>query len=475
MGAAPSPFGSVPALGGTPATLFGGTPATPFGGAAASNPFGAPAAGGSLWAASAAATSSANRTKSKSNGRAPAFFPAAPPVVEALRQAFRTLLKSPPRPSPPSLSYVPRVPNCSATPLDPLEAASLALFSVFAKPAETRETEVDGLPSQRLRYGDAAVALADARLAGWQGEMCTHELCREWPLVARLTGVEASGVYLPWKGAAFDEGVLHYLGTQGGKRQYRNPHSTGVVVASLSSHQSGKVEDLVSSGVQSHIAHQSNSDLYTTSRAGSWMAVDLGKGNFLCPDNYCLRSSSVDQFKLRHWHLQGSNDGMQWASLRKHSNDTGLANSSHSTASFALEPAVVQGRSFRHFRILQTGPPDGGRLGSSSHHLFCNGIELYGLLETEQQRALQAKRSHHAKELGGVCEFVASHPSNGLCYVRHPSRPLGAFCRAPCRMRTQAQEPTPGMRTGHTHRADRGPAFRRLPEAEPRVVPVLWV
>ena len=42
-----------------------------------------------------------------------------------------------------------------------------------------------------------------------------------------------------------------------------------------------------------------------------------------------------------------------------------------------LEPALVQGRGFRHFRILQTGPNLGG-----TNVLACAGIELYGVLET---------------------------------------------------------------------------------------------
>ena len=93
----------------------------------------------------------------------------------ALRKAFRTLLRSS-RPSPPPLAFVPRVPNCTADTIDPLEAASLALFSVLAEPPH--ETKVQGFASQRLCRGDAAIASTDARLSEWQGAMKVNELCK---------------------------------------------------------------------------------------------------------------------------------------------------------------------------------------------------------------------------------------------------------------------------------------------------------
>jgi hypothetical protein len=46
-------------------------------------------------------------------------------------------------------------------------------------------------------------------------------------------------------------------------------------------------------------------------------------------------------------------------------------------ASWWLDTALVQGRGFRHFRVLQTGPNM-----ANNNVLACAGIELYGVLET---------------------------------------------------------------------------------------------
>ena len=76
------------------------------------------------------------------------------------------------------------------------------------------------------------------------------------------------------------------------------------------------------------------------------------------------------------WTLEGSNDGAEWVTLRQHANDESLADQAMATAAWPLEPGTVQGRAFRHFRILQTG-----RNAAGNEHLCCAGIELYGVLQ----------------------------------------------------------------------------------------------
>ena len=48
-------------------------------------------------------------------------------------------------------------------------------------------------------------------------------------------------------------------------------------------------------------------------------------------------------------------------------------------AAWALDGAAVGGRSFRHFRVRQTGKNAGG-----NDQLLCAGIELYGRLATSE-------------------------------------------------------------------------------------------
>ena len=162
--------------------------------------------------------------------------------------------------------------------------------------------------------------------------------------------------------------MLFHLGTAGGTRAYQNPHAAGAVVASMSSVGNGDPPRFVEH------THASPVFNYTANLADSWMAVDL-KAARLVPNHYALRSDGNRNFKLRSWRLEASNDGQAWTILRAHSSDASLGDEPMSVAAWPLDAAAVAGRSFRHFRIVQTGPNS-----SNLNHLMCAGIELYGVL-----------------------------------------------------------------------------------------------
>ena len=103
------------------------------------------------------------------------------------------------------------------------------------------------------------------------------------------------------------------------------------------------------------------------------MAVDLGEGRSLRLDHYCLRSDSFATYKLRNWNLQGTNDGVEWTTLRQHVNDQSLGLTRMSTAAWPVEGCQV---AYRYFRVFKTGPNSKG----NSDALMCAGIELYGQL-----------------------------------------------------------------------------------------------
>ena len=171
----------------------------------------------------------------------------------------------------------------------------------------------------------------------------------------------------------FDKnGVLYHIGTAGGTRTYQNPHDTGDVVASLSQIGAGRLGLFVQ-----HEARQGK-ELYhrTDDSHPAWMAVDL-KTYRLVPSYYALRHGRDNQmYVLRNWDLQGSDNSQSWITLRRHSNDTSLAEVAGSVAAWPLDASAVAGRSFRHFRIIMTG------VDSSAHrYLHCCGIELYGTLQ----------------------------------------------------------------------------------------------
>ena len=169
--------------------------------------------------------------------------------------------------------------------------------------------------------------------------------------------------------SAFDtNGVLHHIGTAGGREAYRNPHEAGRVVAAMSLVYNGSPERFVQ--------HQHAEPVYnvTNNTPNSWMSVDLGEGRSLRPDHYCLRhdknGGNAGGNALRNWRLEGSHDGRAWVALRTHTNDASIAAASMATAAWPVEGAT---EAFRHFRILQTG-----KNSSNYNHLMCAGIELYG-------------------------------------------------------------------------------------------------
>ena len=198
----------------------------------------------------------------------------------------------------------------------------------------------------------------------------TNSVAGVWSAPVELQLPASFGVQLQFTECFDTNGVLYYLATDGWfTTDYSNPHTSGMVVATFSS-----------KGSQPHAAaerfvqHQHDGNYnFTDDKPNSWMSVDLGEGRTLVPDHYCLRSGKHEgNHKLRNWELQGSEDGDQWHTLRRHDNDTSLADPAFSTADWSVE---ADGRSFRHFRVHQHA-----RNSDNKDYLMCCGIELYGTL-----------------------------------------------------------------------------------------------
>ena len=331
------------------------------------------------------------------------------------------------------------MPNLTGDSVDASAGAALALMALFGEAAQGDRVPRGtlGALGAPLVAGGVVVVQPDAKLAEQAAMLRCHELGREWGAVARLADVEPFGAYLApsaeaqastyiWKGRAFHPGVLHYLGTHEGTRPYTNPHVAGEVVACCSTCPSsggGKPDAIVQHGNNEIGMH----DCSTDDRAGSWVSVDLGEGRTLCPEAYAVRSTHHSRGKLRYWHLQGSDDGMEWVALRKHANDASIVEKPYAQAQFSLDAAIVAGRAFRYFRLLQTGPPSagGGVLSASggcgtSNVLHCAGLELYGGLDTPTARERRAQRALSTTFPVKVCTL--GREVGGL---RQPTRAVG--------------------------------------------------
>lgn len=179
--------------------------------------------------------------------------------------------------------------------------------------------------------------------------------------------VPRANLVLEYQSDFDDHGVLHYLGTQGGTREYQNPHQTGAVMTDVSS----KLRSYAAHRFVQHEPDGESNGTHSDPNA-SWMKVMLGSGARLEPDHYCLRhGGAAGDNVLRNWELQGSNDGSEWVTLRKHEDDDSLLLTGFSTASWPVEARGA----FAQFRVFQTDENSDG-----NHSLACAGIELWGAL-----------------------------------------------------------------------------------------------
>jgi hypothetical protein len=174
---------------------------------------------------------------------------------------------------------------------------------------------------------------------------------------------DPSGV--PFSG---DGGLFRWVGSNGGTTEYVNPHTTRKVIVTASSLCNGTLERFIQHTPPGRGEHN-----YTNNAPGSWVAVQLATAVAL--KGYDLRHGLYDgRHVLRNWNLEGSNDGVEWVVLHRHVNDTSLAETGHSTASWEVNNP--DGLAFSRFRIIMTGPDSSGH-----HYLFMMGLELYGRVE----------------------------------------------------------------------------------------------
>lgn len=169
--------------------------------------------------------------------------------------------------------------------------------------------------------------------------------------------------------------LFSFIGTGGNMHSYNNPCLLGQVKVLWSS---------VGGGAIAHfVARDKGTDFcYTKDESNSWMMVDIGESRSFVPTAYSLRHDMQgSRGVLRNWLLQGcvdlksqESDNSCWVTISSHRNDTSLAPTPGSSATFDIMPcAEIVG--FRYFRILQNGKNSTGK-----HRLLCSGFELFGFL-----------------------------------------------------------------------------------------------
>lgn len=200
-------------------------------------------------------------------------------------------------------------------------------------------------------------------------------------------GVLLNNIKLPFKGTPFDEnGLLYFIGSQGGTANYLNPHKLEVkyegkgVVASMSSMDRGAYDCSPFKFVDC-VEHVN----FSENLQPSWMQVDIGACRLMTVNHYCLRHGNKDSstHALRNWEFQASNTGGNadddWVTLRCHSNDCSLTETPFSVADWVVEETQLSNVGYRYFRIFNYGVNS-----SADYRLFCSGIELFGSFQVRK-------------------------------------------------------------------------------------------
>ncbi|XP_075974735.1 ubiquitin fusion-degradation 4-like isoform X4 [Anticarsia gemmatalis] len=163
----------------------------------------------------------------------------------------------------------------------------------------------------------------------------------------------------------FDEnGVLYFIGSNGGTCEWVNPGAHGLVSVWSSDGRQlpyGRAEDALSRSPEPLNVH-------TNDDRRAFIALDLGLN--IVPSAYTLRHArGYGRSALRNWLFQMSTDGVTWSTLLAHSDEQALQEPG-STATWRIRADAA----YRYLRIQQNGKNASGQ----SHYLSLSGLEVYG-------------------------------------------------------------------------------------------------
>eukprot|EP00112_Aurelia_sp_Birch-Aquarium-sp1_P010737 Seg2286.3 transcript_id=Seg2286.3/GoldUCD/mRNA.D3Y31 product="hypothetical protein" protein_id=Seg2286.3/GoldUCD/D3Y31 len=123
-------------------------------------------------------------------------------------------------------------------------------------------------------------------------------------------------------------GVIYKLATKNGSKKWENPSSMGLVQVTRSSAGYGNASDIL----EHKLVPCSTENL-----ENSWFHIDFGHDITIVPESYSLCHGWLSSDAcLRSWVFEGSVDGNQWHTIRKHSMDTCLNDSFRTNDSLFL-------------------------------------------------------------------------------------------------------------------------------------------
>ncbi|KAJ4457829.1 putative E3 ubiquitin-protein ligase HECTD1 [Paratrimastix pyriformis] len=290
----------------------------------------------------------------------------------AILQAQLVLLVTPP-PTPEGLEATPdAVSPQIAVAWRPVEAPACTLpaipirYRVTAEvPDQTSPTIVYTGPECRCMYVFPPGA-AEARLA----VVAMRGLAESGPSApVSCTRPRTPGTVFTYDHDMDEQGLFHYIGTQGHTQPWQNPAEAGWVTTTRS-----KEPEI---GNNSDPLGRQPCNTWFGRTPNSWWQVDLGATRLFVTQRYTLRHNNLanhERYRLQSWRLEGSLDGASWRTLDEHTNEpNAIPARPDAMATFIVAPA--QAFPARYLRVLTTGTNAGG-----DSQFPLSGFEMYGTL-----------------------------------------------------------------------------------------------
>jgi len=146
---------------------------------------------------------------------------------------------------------------------------------------------------------------------------------------------------------------------------FKNPSPEYGVTLSASS-----INNVIRPLTQLIARNSSGFQFFTNDVPNSWIVFDLGDRYQLEVNRYSIKGEvEFNQYNMRSWILQGSNDSTNWVALDTRTNETAVNGPAFTSWDVAASTY------HRYFRILQTAVNQGG-----NHWLTMDELRLYGSL-----------------------------------------------------------------------------------------------
>lgn len=173
-------------------------------------------------------------------------------------------------------------------------------------------------------------------------------------------------------------GILYYLGTNGGTETYANPSETGAITVNIS-HEALHAPNMSRHNIVTHTLPSGAT--FWGGSAPQYFIVDLHSLRAK-PTAYTLRHgyAAANSF-LREWEFAASNDAQTWHTL--HTGHECPFNKGFDSVTWDIErKGKLKDEKFRFFRVLQRGNYYMGANSNSpgAPYMCISGFELYGEL-----------------------------------------------------------------------------------------------